>query len=105
MAFPDRIEQTMEVAHPLGQVSAAQTTAKGLGTWFGGEATIDLRLGGLAGAGGATGTRSRCAWNGSRSRPCWDGPLAALQNHLDGACLRAQHHRTSRNRRTSWTHQ
>ena len=48
MAFPDRIERTIEVAHPLGQVWAARTTAKGLGTWFGNEATIDLRPGGLA---------------------------------------------------------
>jgi uncharacterized protein YndB with AHSA1/START domain len=47
MAFPDRIERPIEVAHPLGQVWAAQTTAKGPGTWFGNEATIDLRPGGL----------------------------------------------------------
>jgi hypothetical protein len=46
--FPDRIEQTIEVAHPLGQVWAARTTAKGLGTWFGDEATTDLRPGGSA---------------------------------------------------------
>ena len=48
MAFPDRIGRTMGVAHPPGQVWAARTTAKGLGTWFGDEATIDLRPGGLA---------------------------------------------------------
>jgi uncharacterized protein YndB with AHSA1/START domain len=43
MAFPDRIERTFELAHPPGQVWAALTTAEGLGTWFGNEATIDLR--------------------------------------------------------------
>jgi hypothetical protein len=31
----------------------------------------------------------------------WDGPLAALQNHLDGPARWAQHHPASRNRRTS----
>lgn len=35
----------------------------------------------------------------------WNGPLAAMQNHLDGPARGAQHHPTSRNRRTSWTHQ
>ena len=48
MAFPDRIERTIEVAHPPGQVWAALTTAEGLGTWFGNEATGDLRPGGPA---------------------------------------------------------
>ena len=48
MAFPDRIERTIEVAHPPGQVWAALTTAEGLGTWFGNEATVDLRPGGPA---------------------------------------------------------
>jgi uncharacterized protein YndB with AHSA1/START domain len=48
MAFPDRIERTVEVAHPPGTVWAALTTAEGLGTWFGNEATIDLRPGGSA---------------------------------------------------------
>jgi len=48
MSFPDRIERTMEVAHPPGVVWAAITTAEGLGTWFGNEATIDLRPGGPA---------------------------------------------------------
>jgi uncharacterized protein YndB with AHSA1/START domain len=48
MGFPDRIERTVEVAHPPGQVWAALTTAEGLGAWFGNEATIDLRPGGLA---------------------------------------------------------
>lgn len=48
MAFPDRIERTLEVAHPPTTVWAALTTAEGLGTWFGNEATIDLRPGGSA---------------------------------------------------------
>lgn len=46
MGFPDRIERTVELAHPPGKVWAALTTAEGLGTWFGNEATIDLRPGG-----------------------------------------------------------
>ncbi|WP_158850930.1 SRPBCC domain-containing protein [Saccharothrix deserti] len=46
MGFPDRIERTMEVAHPPAKVWAALTTAEGLGTWFGNEATVDLRPGG-----------------------------------------------------------
>ena len=48
MGFPDRIERTVEVAHPPDAVWAALTTAEGLGTWFGDEATIDLRPGGAA---------------------------------------------------------
>ncbi|MBV9060494.1 MAG: SRPBCC domain-containing protein [Pseudonocardiales bacterium] len=48
MGFPDRIERTVEVAHPPGKVWAALTTAEGLGSWFGNEATIDLRPGGSA---------------------------------------------------------
>jgi uncharacterized protein YndB with AHSA1/START domain len=48
MAFPDRIERTVEVAHPPAKVWAALTTAEGLGTWFGNEAKIDLRPGGSA---------------------------------------------------------
>jgi len=48
MAFPDRIERTVQVAHPPGKVWAALTTAAGLGTWFGNRATIDLRPGGHA---------------------------------------------------------
>nr|WP_042194393.1 SRPBCC domain-containing protein [Kibdelosporangium sp. MJ126-NF4]CEL21292.1 hypothetical protein [Kibdelosporangium sp. MJ126-NF4]CTQ96141.1 hypothetical protein [Kibdelosporangium sp. MJ126-NF4] len=46
MAFPDRIERTVEIAHPLEKVWAALTTAEGLGTWFGNAASIDLRPGG-----------------------------------------------------------
>jgi uncharacterized protein YndB with AHSA1/START domain len=48
MGFPDRIERTVEVAHPPRKVWAALTTAEGLGAWFGHEATIDLRPGGAA---------------------------------------------------------
>ncbi len=48
MGFPDRIERTVEVAHPPGKVWAALTTAEGLGAWFGEEAAIDLRPGGSA---------------------------------------------------------
>ena len=48
MAFPDRIERTVEIAHPPAKVWAALTTAEGLGAWFGNEATIDLRPGGSA---------------------------------------------------------
>jgi len=48
MSFPDRIERTVEVAHPPAKVWAALTTAEGLGAWFGNEATIDLRPGGSA---------------------------------------------------------
>jgi uncharacterized protein YndB with AHSA1/START domain len=48
MGFPDRIERILELAHPPGTVWAAITTAEGLGSWFGNEATIDLRPGGAA---------------------------------------------------------
>src|SRR3954452_22876570 len=48
MAFPDRIERTVEIAHPRAAVWAALTTAEGLGAWFGNRATIDLRPGGTA---------------------------------------------------------
>jgi uncharacterized protein YndB with AHSA1/START domain len=48
MAFPDRIERTLEVAHPPRTVWTAITTAEGLASWFGNKATIDLRPGGEA---------------------------------------------------------
>ncbi len=48
MAFPDRIERTVEIAHPPAKVWAALTTAEGLSSWFGQQATIDLRPGGSA---------------------------------------------------------
>jgi uncharacterized protein YndB with AHSA1/START domain len=46
VGFPDRIERTLELAHPPSKVWAALTTAEGLAAWFGNEATIDLRPGG-----------------------------------------------------------
>jgi uncharacterized protein YndB with AHSA1/START domain len=48
MAFPDRIERTMEIGHPPTAVWAALTTAEGLSAWFGQNAKIDLRQGGSA---------------------------------------------------------
>ncbi|GAA5179510.1 SRPBCC family protein [Rugosimonospora acidiphila] len=48
MAFPDRIERTVEIAHPPAEVWAALTTAEGLSAWFGKDAAIDLRPGGSA---------------------------------------------------------
>jgi uncharacterized protein YndB with AHSA1/START domain len=48
MAFPDRIERTLELAHPPARVWAALTTAEGLAAWFGNTAVIDLRPGGAA---------------------------------------------------------
>ena len=46
MGFPDRIERSLELAHPPETVWAALTTADGLSAWFGNEATIDPRPGG-----------------------------------------------------------
>jgi uncharacterized protein YndB with AHSA1/START domain len=48
MAFPDRIERTLQLAHSPERVWAALTTAEGLGTWFGNSAEVDLRIGGQA---------------------------------------------------------
>lgn len=48
MAFPDCITRTVALAQPPATVWTALTTAEGLGTWFGNEATIDLRPGGAA---------------------------------------------------------
>ena len=48
MGFPDRIERTIELAHPPAVVWAALTTAEGLAGWFGDQAAIDLRPGGPA---------------------------------------------------------
>jgi uncharacterized protein YndB with AHSA1/START domain len=45
MAFPDRIERTIELPHPPETVWAALTTAEGLSGWFGTVADLDLRLG------------------------------------------------------------
>ncbi|MFC7550278.1 SRPBCC domain-containing protein [Plantactinospora sp. GCM10030261] len=58
MAFPDRIERTLDIAHPPAKVWAALTTAEGLGTWFGNQATIDLRPGGAARLTWASGDRA-----------------------------------------------
>ena len=46
MAFPDRIERTVQLTHPPERVWQALTTAEGLGTWFGHSAEVDLRVGG-----------------------------------------------------------
>jgi uncharacterized protein YndB with AHSA1/START domain len=49
VGFPDRIERTIELAHPPGTVWAALTTAEGLGSWFGDAgASVELRPGGQA---------------------------------------------------------
>ena len=48
MAFPDRIERTVQLTHPPERVWQALTTAEGLGTWFGHSAEVDLRVGGHA---------------------------------------------------------
>ncbi|MFD9888314.1 SRPBCC domain-containing protein [Amycolatopsis sp. NPDC059027] len=48
MAFPDRIERTVEITRPPEKVWAALTTAEGLAAWFGETAEIDLRPGGSA---------------------------------------------------------
>jgi uncharacterized protein YndB with AHSA1/START domain len=48
MGFPDRIERTIDIAHPPEVVWAALTTAEGLAAWFGNKATIDLHPGGAA---------------------------------------------------------
>ena len=42
MAFPDRIERTVDVSQPPATVWAALTTAEGLSAWFGQQAAIDL---------------------------------------------------------------
>jgi uncharacterized protein YndB with AHSA1/START domain len=46
MGFPDRIERSVELAHPPDKVWEALTTAEGLGAWFGDKATVDPRPGG-----------------------------------------------------------
>jgi uncharacterized protein YndB with AHSA1/START domain len=48
MAFPDRIERTIDLGHAPATVWAAVTTAEGLASWFGHHADIDLRPGGAA---------------------------------------------------------
>jgi uncharacterized protein YndB with AHSA1/START domain len=56
MAFPDRIERTVQIAQPPEKVWAALTTSEGLSAWFGDEAAIDLRPGGSARMRWASGT-------------------------------------------------
>lgn len=46
MAFPDRIERTLELKQAPEKVWQALTTKEGLGTWFGHSAEVDLRVGG-----------------------------------------------------------
>ena len=77
MGFPDRIERTVEIAHPPAKVWAALTTAEGLGTWFGEAATIDLRPGGAAEMTWTAARRRRCASNASRSRRSSASPGAS----------------------------
>lgn len=48
MAFPDRIERSVTLTRPPGEVWQALTTADGLSAWFGEQASIDLRPGGAA---------------------------------------------------------
>jgi uncharacterized protein YndB with AHSA1/START domain len=57
MGFPDRIERTVQIAHPPSEVWVALTTPEGLGAWFGEEAAIDLRPGGPA----------RMSWSGGHT--------------------------------------
>src|SRR5689334_8949269 len=57
MAFPDRIERTLQLAQPPERVWQALTTPEGLGTWFGNSAEVDLRVGGLV----------KLAWSGGES--------------------------------------
>jgi uncharacterized protein YndB with AHSA1/START domain len=47
MAFPDRIERTVDLDHPPERVWAALTTVEGLNGWFGDRSEVDLRPGGL----------------------------------------------------------
>ena len=47
MAFPDRIERTVELPHPPAKVWTALTTAEGLGAWFGNSASADPKPGAL----------------------------------------------------------
>jgi uncharacterized protein YndB with AHSA1/START domain len=58
MAFPDRIERTLQLAHSPQRVWTALTTAEGLGTWFGQQAEVDLRVGGRISLGWDSGDRA-----------------------------------------------
>ncbi|MEU0482358.1 SRPBCC domain-containing protein [Streptosporangium sp. NPDC006013] len=80
MAIPDRIERTLDLAHPIEKVWAALTTTDGLGGWLGDKAEIDdLRPGG----------QIRVCWGGTWSvlrietiepprRLCFTWPLEGL---------------------------
>jgi uncharacterized protein YndB with AHSA1/START domain len=46
MGFPDRIERTLHIDRSVERVWQAITSAEGLGSWFGDQAEIDLRVGG-----------------------------------------------------------
>src|SRR3981081_4715066 len=48
MGFPDRIERTVDLAHPPRKVRAARHPPQERAAWFGEEADIDLRPGGAA---------------------------------------------------------
>jgi uncharacterized protein YndB with AHSA1/START domain len=48
MTFPDRIERRVILASAPSRVWKALTTAEGLSAWFGQQASIDLRPGGMA---------------------------------------------------------
>lgn len=61
MPIPDRIERTLDLAHPIERVWAALTTTEGLSGWFGDKAEVgELRPGG-------------------QIRACWDGTWAVLR--------------------------
>ena len=78
MGFPDRIERVVEIAHPPAKVWAALTTAEGLGSWFGNQATIDLRPGGSA---QMTWTGGQTAYDGNTQG--WASELGELVDYLD----------------------
>jgi uncharacterized protein YndB with AHSA1/START domain len=46
VGFPDRIERSVDLAHPPSEVWAALTTADGLSAWFGDQARIEPHPGG-----------------------------------------------------------
>ena len=75
MSFPDRIERTLELAHPPERVWAALTTAEGLGTWFGNRA------------------ESRPARRRHRPSSAWDtGDNATLHHRAARAAARLRLH-------------
>ncbi|MEV4255698.1 SRPBCC domain-containing protein [Spirillospora sp. NPDC049652] len=46
MGFPDRIERSIDLAHPPARVWGALTTAEGLAAWFAEAAGLELEPGG-----------------------------------------------------------